>query len=185
MSAIRIFAKYSGIIGGQIPAAIEYGAAAAQWATQVAIIKAQKFKEGGQVPEGKVYGPSHDNGGIPFRVKNNPTPMEMEGGEFIIKRKAVDHYGERLLSMINSMKFADGGMIPSNAVAQLASSYTSDQQMMMDAIWQSTQSGSIPNEISLDETVKQDDRPIVVQVSDIDRVQGRRVRTLSRLSYGE
>jgi len=76
----------------------------------------KKFEEGGMVS-----GPSHSQGGVPFSVQGQGG-YEMEGGEFIVnKRATAKHYD--LLRRINDsyrtaptmgrMKFADGGLINS------------------------------------------------------------------------
>ena len=73
-----------------------------------------KFEEGGMVE-----GPSHSQGGIPFTVQGQ-TGYEMEGGEFIVNKKAAGLHRQLLESINNSvkpnasiqpMKFATGGMV--------------------------------------------------------------------------
>ena len=77
-----------------------------------------KYEEGGMV-----NGPSHAQGGVPFTVQGQGG-YEMEGGEFIVNKKAsAMHRG--LLEKINnsyktptlpsSYKFAAGGMVPNVA----------------------------------------------------------------------
>ncbi len=77
-----------------------------------------KYEEGGMV-----NGPSHAQGGVPFTVQGQ-SGYEMEGGEFIVNKKAsAMHRG--LLEKINnsyktptlpsSYKFASGGMVPNAA----------------------------------------------------------------------
>ena len=77
-----------------------------------------KYEEGGMV-----NGPSHAQGGVPFTVQGQGG-YEMEGGEFIVnKRASAMHRG--LLEKINnsyktptlpsSYKFASGGMVPNVA----------------------------------------------------------------------
>ena len=77
-----------------------------------------KYEEGGMV-----NGPSHAQGGVPFTVQGQ-SGYEMEGGEFIVnKRASAMHRG--LLEKINnsyktptlpsSYKFASGGMVPNVA----------------------------------------------------------------------
>jgi len=76
-----------------------------------------KYEEGGMV-----NGPSHDQGGVPFTVQGQ-SGYEMEGGEFIVNKKAAAmHRG--LLEKINSSykvpvsqsayKFASGGIVNAN-----------------------------------------------------------------------
>ena len=50
---------------------------------------------------GKLTGPSHERGGIPARV-GKTTPIELEGGEYIINKQTVDAVGEGFLSKLNS-----------------------------------------------------------------------------------
>ena len=73
-----------------------------------------KFEEGGIV-----NGPSHAQGGIPFTVQGQGG-FEMEGGEFIVNKKAASLHRELLESINNSvkptavvqpMKFAQGGIV--------------------------------------------------------------------------
>jgi hypothetical protein len=65
---------------------------------QVATIAAQKFKDGGRF----LSGPSHENGGMPIL---NPTTgqkvAEVEGGEFIIRKRSVTAQTMPLLERIN------------------------------------------------------------------------------------
>lgn len=74
----------------------------------------KKFEEGGMV-----YGPSHDQGGIPFSVQGRGG-YEMEGGEFIINKRAAAMHKDLLETINNSYKsnasvtpfvFADGGVV--------------------------------------------------------------------------
>ena len=77
-----------------------------------------KFEEGGMV-----YGPSHDQGGVPFSVQGRGG-YEMEGGEFIVNKKAAA-MNRSLLEQINNSyrvpnspskyKFASGGMVQARA----------------------------------------------------------------------
>ena len=51
---------------------------------------------------GKLEGPSHDDGGIPGKVKNSDQPLEFEGGEVVINtsvNKAADKHEEGLLAL--------------------------------------------------------------------------------------
>lgn len=105
-------------------------AAGVAFAANLILITSQKFKKGGVVPKledggnivagkttdgsggGFVKGPSHEAGGVPFQVQG--IPMEMEGGEFVVRKEAVEHYGVDMISNINKMMFAQGGStIPS------------------------------------------------------------------------
>lgn len=74
-----------------------------------------KFEEGGMV-----YGPSHSEGGVPFTVQGRGG-YEMEGGEFIVNKRAASLH-RNLLERINDSSrmsgsygkyvFADGGIVP-------------------------------------------------------------------------
>ena len=77
-----------------------------------------KYEEGGVVS-----GPSHAQGGVPFTVQGK-AGYEMEGGEFIVNKRATQK-NRALLEKINnsyrvptspsSYKFAAGGMVQANA----------------------------------------------------------------------
>ena len=80
-----------------------------------------KFEDGGMV-----YGPSHDQGGVPFSVQGRGG-YEMEGGEFIINKRAAAIHRDLLETINNSYKsnatpaqfaFADGGLV--NPVSKVA-----------------------------------------------------------------
>jgi hypothetical protein len=75
---------------------------------QLAAISAVKYEKGGLLD-----GPSHRNGGMPILGSN----IEVEGGEYIVNKKASKQYYS-LLEAINNggksvRKFADGGTLPS------------------------------------------------------------------------
>jgi len=56
--------------------------------------------------DGKLNGPSHDKGGI---------PIEVEGGEYVIKKSSVNKETEPILEEINKtgkLKYPCGGKIP-------------------------------------------------------------------------
>jgi hypothetical protein len=94
------------VIAGGITSA----ALTATYAANVKQIKAQKFEQGGLV-----QGPSHSKGGVPFTVAGRGG-FEAEGGEFMQKKKAVNHYGLPFMQALNNMQipkmFAEGGFIP-------------------------------------------------------------------------
>ena len=62
-----------------------------------------KFAEGGSLfaEGGLLEGKSHAEGGIKTRVGR--TPVELEGGEFVIRKSTVDHFGEDFFHKINNM----------------------------------------------------------------------------------
>ncbi len=82
---------------------------AAQTVAQVNAIKSQKFADGGLI-----QGNSHAQGGVPFSVAGRGG-FEAEGGEFIHKTKAVEHYGLPFMNALNNLQlpkmFAEGGYV--------------------------------------------------------------------------
>lgn len=104
-------------------ALITSGAAAVSYAGQTAAINQRrfiprKFEEGGMVE-----GPSHAQGGVPFTVQGR-SGYEMEGGEFIINKKAASMHRDLLERINNSYrvqpisgkyKFAQGGVVTAQA----------------------------------------------------------------------
>jgi len=70
-----------------------------------------------------VNGPSHDQGGVPFSVQGT-AGYEMEGGEFIVNKRATSMHRD-LLERINdshkvrplsgAYKFAQGGLVTAQA----------------------------------------------------------------------
>ena len=103
-----------------IVGAISTASLTAAYAANVKQINAQKFADGGLI-----QGASHSNGGVPFSVAGRGG-FEAEGGEFIHKTKAVDHYGLPFMNALNNMQlpkvFAEGGY-----VAPMTSSSISQQ----------------------------------------------------------
>ncbi len=51
-------------------------------------------------PGGYLVGPSHDGGGI-GAIIDDEEPIEVEGGEFIIRKSSVDLYGLNFLHRLN------------------------------------------------------------------------------------
>jgi hypothetical protein len=103
-----------------IVGAISSASLTAAYAANVKQINAQKFEDGGLIK-----GASHSKGGVPFSVAGRGG-FEAEGGEFIHKTKAVDHYGLPFMNALNNMQlpkvFAEGGY-----VAPITSSSISQQ----------------------------------------------------------
>ena len=70
-----------------------------------------KFAKGGQVPStpvgdgGYIFGPSHSQGGVPGVIPSShgDIPIEMEGGEYIINKKATRNIGLAALNELNSI----------------------------------------------------------------------------------
>ena len=103
-----------------IVGAISTAALTATYDANVKQIDAQKFADGGLI-----QGASHSKGGVPFSVAGRGG-FEAEGGEFIHKTKAVEHYGLPFMNALNNMQlpkvFAEGGY-----VAPMTSSSISQQ----------------------------------------------------------
>jgi len=96
-------------------AGLTSGIAIARYAAQVSAIKKRQFYNKKFAEGGMVYGPSHEEGGIPFTVKGK-SGYEMEGGEYIVNKKSAAKY-KSLLDQINETKyspkykFATGGIV--------------------------------------------------------------------------
>ena len=102
-----------------IKAAISAALATAAYGAELAAINQRKyvskFEEGGFV-----QGPSHSEGGVPFTVQGQGG-YEMEGGEFIVNKRAASLHRD-LLERINGsykmntgysdLRFANGGVVP-------------------------------------------------------------------------
>ncbi len=94
------------------------GIATARFGAEIASISSRQFVPKKYESGGLVSGPSHSNGGVPFTVQGRGG-YEMEGGEFIVNKKATAmHYD--LLNSLNSKytngykstrSFANGGLI--------------------------------------------------------------------------
>jgi hypothetical protein len=71
---------------------------------------------------GMLKGPSHKKGGIPAVVKGSGQPIEMEGGEYVIKKSSVNKLGPDILNYINKTgsvpKMKDGGGLYANIHAK-------------------------------------------------------------------
>jgi hypothetical protein len=102
-----------------INALITSGASAISYAGQVAAINQRQFVPKKFAEGGMVSGPSHSEGGVPFSVQGQGG-YEMEGGEFIVNKRA-SHMHRDLLERINNSykvrplqgqhKFATGGLV--------------------------------------------------------------------------
>lgn len=88
----------------------------ASYGAQLSKIKSQQYEEGGLVE-----GPSHAEGGVPFRVRRSQVPREMEGGEFIVRKSRVTPRTLPLLRYLNGDRataprvtriYQDGGLVP-------------------------------------------------------------------------
>jgi hypothetical protein len=110
-----------------IVGAISTASLTAAYAANVSQINAQKFADGGLI-----QGASHSKGGVPFSVAGRGG-FEAEGGEFIHKTKAVDHYGLPFMNALNNMQlpkvFAEGGYVApmtSSSISQQVSAGVSE-----------------------------------------------------------
>jgi len=94
---------------GMIVGGIQSAILTANYSNNIKQIKAQKFAEGGVI-----QGASHAQGGVPFSVAGRGG-FEAEGGEFIHKTKAVEHYGLPFMNALNNLQlpkmFAEGGYV--------------------------------------------------------------------------
>lgn len=109
-----------------ILSALSTGIIATQTTAQITAINQRKFFEKKFADGGIVNGPSHDQGGVPFTVQGQGG-YEMEGGEFVVNKRATSMHRD-LLERINnsyrtrptvgSLKFAEGGLVPSNPMAE-------------------------------------------------------------------
>lgn len=121
IEAFKNYEPTTAVIVGSIGA----GIAAAQATAQVSAISQRKFFPKKFAEGGVVNGPSHADGGVPFTVQGQ-SGYEMEGGEFIVNKRATAMHRDLLERINNSyrtnpqvgrMKFADGGLVP-NAAGQ-------------------------------------------------------------------
>ena len=102
-------------------AAITGALATASYGAELAAIGQKKFFPKQFADGGVVNGPSHDQGGVPFSVQGN-SGYEMEGGEYVINKRATSMHKD-LLDRINKsgmtrpqagrVKFAQGGLVSS------------------------------------------------------------------------
>ncbi len=104
-----------------IKSAISAGLTTAAYGAELAAISQKKFFPKKFAKGGMVNGPSHDQGGVPFSVQGQ-SGYEMEGGEYIINKRATSMHRD-LLERINKSgmtrpqagryKFAEGGLVSS------------------------------------------------------------------------
>ena len=104
-----------------IKAALSGALATAAYGAELAAISQRKFVGKKFAEGGMVNGPSHDQGGVPFSVQGRGG-YEMEGGEYIVNKRATSMHRD-LLERINksgrtkatagSYKFAEGGLVSS------------------------------------------------------------------------
>lgn len=97
-----------------IKSAITAGFATASYVTELKAINNRQFVPTRFAEGGLVSGPSHSEGGIPFSVSGQGG-YEMEGGEYIVNKRATQKY-KSLLDQINgygksNYRFAAGGVV--------------------------------------------------------------------------
>ena len=119
-NALNNFDRYDTITAG-INTTIGYGIILGAGAAKADAIRRReyvgaKFEQGGMVE-----GPSHAQGGVPFTVQGRGG-YEMEGGEFIVNKKASSMHRQLLENINNSTKFATGGIVSSTVVNNNTSS---------------------------------------------------------------
>ena len=98
--------------------------ATAAYGSELAAIGQRKFIPKKFAEGGFVSGPSHDDGGVPFTVQGRGG-YEMEGGEFIVNKRAAQLHKNVLERINNSTRptvqngklmFETGGVIPINGI---------------------------------------------------------------------
>jgi hypothetical protein len=97
-----------------IKSSITAGFATAGYITELRAINTRQFVPTRFAEGGIVNGPSHAEGGVPFSVRGQGG-YEMEGGEYIVNKRATQKY-KSLLDQINgkgnsNYKFATGGIV--------------------------------------------------------------------------
>jgi len=104
-------------------AAITGALATAAYGAELAAIGQRKFFPKQFEQGGMVSGPSHAEGGVPFTVQGQGG-YEMEGGEFIVNKRAASMHRDLLERINNSQKvrplagaykFAQGGLVAAQA----------------------------------------------------------------------
>ena len=116
-----VYDKEANPIGLSIKAALSGALATAAYGAELAAISQRKFVGKKFAEGGMVSGPSHAEGGVPFTVQGRGG-YEMEGGEYIVNKRATSMHRD-LLERINKsgkmnatvgrMKFAEGGLVSS------------------------------------------------------------------------
>ena len=105
-----------------VSSAISAALATAAFGAEMGAIGSRKFFPKKFATGGMVNGPSHEQGGVPFSVQGQGG-YEMEGGEFIVNKRAASLHRD-LLDKINGsvrpnvpnqpMTYAQGGVVSSN-----------------------------------------------------------------------
>ena len=121
--------------------AITAGIATFSYAAELGAISQRKFYPKKFAEGGMVQGPSHSEGGVPFTVRGKGG-YEMEGGEFIVNKRAAQLH-KNVLERINDsarppaqkgkLMFETGGIIPTNGItASLAQSTAQKGKLMFE-----------------------------------------------------
>ena len=106
-----------------LQAAVSSGLATASFAAEIAAINSRQFVPKRFAEGGMVNGPSHAEGGVPFSVQGQGG-YEMEGGEFIVNKRATAMHKGLLEKINDSYKtrpmsgkhmFANGGLVTAQA----------------------------------------------------------------------
>lgn len=132
-----------------VTSAITAGLATASYTSELSAINQRQFIPKKFAQGGIVEGPSHAQGGVPFTVQGRGG-YEMEGGEFIINKRASSLHRD-LLERINGsvkpnvpsqpMKFAQGGVV-TNSVTNV-SQETRESVNYLKAIAEATTTNAI------------------------------------------
>jgi len=133
-----------------ISSAISAALATAAFGAEMSAIGQRKFFPKKFAEGGMVEGPSHSQGGIPFAVQGQGG-FEMEGGEFIINKRAASIHRD-LLEKINGsikpnlptqpMKFAQGGLV-STSQTRIVQSDSTESVNYLKAIAEATTTNAI------------------------------------------
>ena len=118
-----IYDKEGNPVDLSLKAALSSALATASYGAELAAISKRKFYGKKFAEGGMVNGPSHDQGGVPFSVQGR-SGYEMEGGEFIINKRATAMHRDllerinnsgRTAALMGNYKFAQGGLVSSTA----------------------------------------------------------------------
>jgi hypothetical protein len=133
-----------------VSSAISAALATAAFGAEMSAIGQRKFFPKKFAEGGMVEGPSHSQGGVPFSVQGQGG-FEMEGGEFIINKRAASIHRD-LLEKINGsikpnlptqpMKFAQGGLV-STSQTRIVQSDSTESVNYLKAIAEATTTNAI------------------------------------------
>ena len=118
-ATILAFSTKDPFVSGPVQASIASGVIAATTGAKLAAIGTRKFYPKKFEDGGIVNGPSHAEGGVPFKVQGRGG-YEMEGGEFIVNKRSASMHKDlldkinssgRTAAVIGTQKFAQGGEV--------------------------------------------------------------------------